>query len=371
VVIKKLITTTTADDIQREVDTHQTILGFQSDHIIKAFASYCIRDEQYIMMPFAEHGNLWEFMTGWQPFPPRDQLGYVENLLKEVHGLASALAELHGNKIRHGDLKPENILCFKSKVGGFPCGVQGDKCDDPHCRVRLVISDVGLARKHDKPTQLRESTQTMVSTKRYMAPEMALFRGASLSRKADVWSMGCLFLELAVWLMYGAEDLKNFTTGHSEFYETVKETGLMPRGKSPGDRVTARLHTVVKTKISEIEKSGLCETVQPLRFLIGLVGKEMMEPEPGVVGDEGTQSSPVSVVGITAEPVDPAHLIPIVLRRATEPRVAKSFEKYRATAEEVERKMQKICDCKPKQMPPFENRCEEAAPPTIAWQRVR
>lgn len=117
-------------------------------------------------------------------------------------GLAEALEFLHNQigdqaNFRHGDLKPGNILHFL--VGG-PYGI-------------LKIADFGISRVHDVGTLERHGipTTTRATTPSYQAPE-AIFTDRPRSRKFDIWSLGCIFLEFTMWFVRDWEAVENFSS---------------------------------------------------------------------------------------------------------------------------------------------------------------
>ena len=90
--------------------------------------------------------------------------------------LANAVAYLHSNSIRHRDIKPENILVKGSTV---------------------YLTDFGISLCWENLS--RSTTITDPSkTPRYCAPEVANNRGRNES--SDIWSLGCVFLELCTIL---------------------------------------------------------------------------------------------------------------------------------------------------------------------------
>jgi serine/threonine protein kinase len=121
---------------------------------------------------------------------------------------------LHKNNIRHGDLKPENILWFHGE------NVHVD-------RGTLQIADLGLAQFHEKDadTYLRQAkgvhSMTPSGTSRYKPPQMDVraLRDPSdpRSRQYDIWSLGCVVLELLVWLVYGHQAMLTFRQ-HTEYF---------------------------------------------------------------------------------------------------------------------------------------------------------
>ncbi|KAF2686401.1 kinase-like protein, partial [Lentithecium fluviatile CBS 122367] len=86
--------------------------------------------------------------------------------------LATALSYLHTNRIRHRDLKPPNILVHGSNV---------------------LITDFGFSRDSNDTRSTTEGPPTGTTAK-YNAPEVADHGQRSFS--ADIWSLGCIFLEM-------------------------------------------------------------------------------------------------------------------------------------------------------------------------------
>jgi serine/threonine protein kinase len=111
----------------------------------------------------------------------------------QILGIVDAIALLHKENIRHGDIKPENILCFQSTTDST---------------MNLVLADFGLGRLHNLPTQLRgQHTVTMAFTIAYRAPESDMY-GEVRSRAYDIWGLGCLFLEMAGWILGRLDELQ-------------------------------------------------------------------------------------------------------------------------------------------------------------------
>jgi serine/threonine protein kinase len=108
---------------------------------------------------------------GRDPFPKDDLY-----LLRGFFGcLCSAVLYLHNSKCRHKDLKPGNILVYISKV---------------------LITDFGTA--SDWSDQSRSTTigRSSAFTFGYAAPEVVEQEPRSSS--ADIWSLGCIYLDMAV-----------------------------------------------------------------------------------------------------------------------------------------------------------------------------
>ncbi|RSL93644.1 hypothetical protein CEP52_013132 [Fusarium oligoseptatum] len=151
---------------------------------------------------------------------------------------------------RHGDLKPENILCFSSST-------------DPevlkdHTSCIPVISDVGLSRTHDKSTQFRSKTKMVGGeTIAYAAPETELYPDRATSRRYDIWSLACLYLEFVIWLLYGIEELDRCGREiHGKFYTTMDR----PETLQVSRMQQANVNPEVERWIENIKKDPRCTT---------------------------------------------------------------------------------------------------------------
>ncbi|KXH36815.1 serine/threonine protein kinase-44 [Colletotrichum salicis] len=196
-----------ADEYERvaeaEAEVLEMIREMKHPHLIKAIAYYKRGDRYYIIFPWAEGGNLRDY---WGREPPRKLDGdFVSWALGQLCGLAGAMQKLHSaqdSACRHGDLKPENILCFEDT-----------RSSDTSSQPFLVIADVGLAKVHTLATEMRnEATRTMNGTVMYEPPEAVLLltKKQPRSRRYDVWSIGCIYFEFLIWLLYGKAELVRF-----------------------------------------------------------------------------------------------------------------------------------------------------------------
>jgi mitogen-activated protein kinase kinase kinase len=85
------------------------------------------------------------------------------------------LAYLHGQGILHRDLKADNILLDL----------------DGTCK----ISDFGISKKSDN-IYGNDAGNDMQGSVFWMAPEVIRSRGTGYSAKVDIWSLGCVVLEM-------------------------------------------------------------------------------------------------------------------------------------------------------------------------------
>jgi tetratricopeptide (TPR) repeat protein len=91
--------------------------------------------------------------------------------------LATALEYLHEQKVRHKDIKPSNILVNYGRV---------------------LFTDFGLSRDFADASGGTTTGMTNMGTARYFPPEVALH--GPRSTKADIWSLGAVFMEMLVIL---------------------------------------------------------------------------------------------------------------------------------------------------------------------------
>ncbi|KAJ3580540.1 hypothetical protein NPX13_g23 [Xylaria arbuscula] len=108
----------------------------------------------------------------------------------------------------HGDIKPANILYFKQ-----------DKDEHGSGLGLFKISDFGLTGFHSALTRTREGP-TGPHSPIYRSPEYSTWERrdtseedepkAYLSRKYDIWSLGCVLLQFLTWLINGPAGLKQF-----------------------------------------------------------------------------------------------------------------------------------------------------------------
>lgn len=204
-----------ADFFDKEASNLHKLQQYKSPHLITPIAAYQKGEDRCLIFPWANGGNLLKY---WSAFESQSSdLDSLRWILGQIKGICSALEELHEENARHGDLKPENILWFQ------------DESDHGI----FQIADLGLAAFHEKEehTKNRKGMMTFTpsGTSRYEPPEMDETREThdARSRQYDIWSMGCVLLELLVWLIYGYESVERFKGSTTHFWESHD----MPDGK--------------------------------------------------------------------------------------------------------------------------------------------
>ena len=140
-------------------------------------------------------------------------------LFEQFSGLAHGLAKVHVNKESdlspdgpatgyHHDIKPSNILLFDTfEDGNHP--FEGAEIEFG----RLQLSDFGLGKFRTKLEGT--GTQNIRGTVTYRAPECDPDHDPKKgpkkqNRKYDIWCIGCVLLELLVWIFEGPDGHKGF-----------------------------------------------------------------------------------------------------------------------------------------------------------------
>ncbi|KAH7304162.1 hypothetical protein B0I35DRAFT_445612 [Stachybotrys elegans] len=302
--------------VKAEYETLNMLRDFSTPHLIKALAFYKKGKEFYFVFPWADCGNLRAFWKDKIPQP--SEANYIKWVFRQLLGLADAIRMLHESEgknggCRHGDIKPENILCFTSKGGR------------DHTSCVLVISDVGLSRTYDKTTQQRSVTRAQGGhTVAYAAPETELHGDRPTSRRYDIWSLGCLYLEFLIWLLYGYHGLHQFEEQFEQqtdrkFYRIITDK---KRLHIHGQKNKAEVNPVVRKWIERIKEysqhagTRLRETA--VGRLITLIETRLLvvdaSPDPK---DEELSQAPSDQQSSPTSTQEAGHAIKVIVRRPT------------------------------------------------------
>jgi mitogen-activated protein kinase kinase kinase len=149
--------------LEREIELLKTI---QHENIVQYLDSYADATHLNIFLEYVPGGSVAALLRNYGAF----EEPLVRNFVKQIlHGLSF----LHSQDIVHRDIKGANILV-----------------DNKSC---IKISDFGISKKTESGlyVQHRPSLQGSVF---WMAPEVV--KQTSYTRKADIWSLGCLVVEM-------------------------------------------------------------------------------------------------------------------------------------------------------------------------------
>ncbi|MCJ1444689.1 MAG: hypothetical protein MMC23_005191 [Stictis urceolatum] len=134
-------------------------------HIVHLVLGYLKGDTLTILMEPAADANLQQYMQSRSASQPPQESNW-----KWFGCLISGLVYMHDMGLRHRDIKPSNILLKSGEI---------------------LYADFGLS----NDTKIDSSEDSLIGnfTRQYAAPEFAQgYRG----KASDVWSLGCVFLEL-------------------------------------------------------------------------------------------------------------------------------------------------------------------------------
>lgn len=151
--------------LDQEIDTMQYL-----DHVNIVQYLGCERKETSIsiFLEYISGGSIGSCLRKHGKF----EEAVVSSLTRQT---LSGLAYLHREGILHRDLKADNILLDV----------------DGTCK----ISDFGISKKTDD-IYGNDKTNSMQGSVFWMAPEVIRSRGEGYSAKVDIWSLGCVVLEM-------------------------------------------------------------------------------------------------------------------------------------------------------------------------------
>jgi serine/threonine protein kinase len=189
--------------------------------------------------------------------------------------IAQAVQYCHVNSICHRDLKPENILIQFDEIGG--------KCVD------LKLCDFGMA--------VRSPAQDLLcdfcGSPGFFAPEM-LLNANYQGMKADIWSMGCIFLELLIgnelfwghWMVsYDVEVLQDKNRFRNEIVASTEE---LPEILQFSTALNSLLVTILQVDPS---KRPTAEDIFAMEWFRDTIGEalpvELLTPTVSFGGEEG------------------------------------------------------------------------------------
>ena len=174
----------------KQVDIHTRISGQDKDRMKEMVAAL---DQEIDTMQHLEHPNIVQYLgcergeasiSIYLEYISGGSIGsclrkhgeFEESVVKSLtRQTLSGLAYLHDQGILHRDMKADNILLDL----------------DGTCK----ISDFGISKKSDN-IYSNDSSNSMQGSVFWMAPEVIQSQGQGYSAKVDIWSLGCMVLEM-------------------------------------------------------------------------------------------------------------------------------------------------------------------------------
>jgi serine/threonine protein kinase len=219
-------------------------------HLIRHRVTCEFDDAYYAVFPLADGGDLLQYWKLSKRTLSTPELALW--MLRQMLGLIDALAALHDRKLRHSNLNPANILVFNSAT-------------DPI----LVIGDVGGYLQDSSQISLQNSFRATMPS--YEAPEAYVNSQSSLSRKVDLWSLGCIFLEFTIWCLWdydavtAVRDRRVAPDMHSYFFsndrvnvhpEAISSMSSLLRDSRVGpDTALSRLVVLIQDDLLQVDEN--------------------------------------------------------------------------------------------------------------------
>ncbi|EFQ86098.1 hypothetical protein PTT_18737 [Pyrenophora teres f. teres 0-1] len=168
-------------------------------HIVRVIGTYTVSKELSILMyPVADH-NLDDFLL--QLFEEQQQYlrpFMLKSTLKFFGCLISAIHAIHMRLIKHMDIKPQNILVRRQDDYSISSHVGNST-------YHIYITDFGISRSYKRLEDANTDGPTSF-TRKYAAPEVV--EGNTRGFPADIFSLGCVFLEMAACIYDCIPDLE-------------------------------------------------------------------------------------------------------------------------------------------------------------------
>ncbi|KAF4634376.1 hypothetical protein G7Y89_g3741 [Cudoniella acicularis] len=200
------------ESFQNEVNQLRRFNGFANPHLVTLLATFTRSGRYNFIFPYA-NSNLEYYWEKIKPNPKMD-IDMVRWVSRQCLGIMGAIDVIHNPKHlrnlteerygRHGDVKPDNILWFQSSDNE---------------RGILVVSDMGLSAFHRENSKSGISRYKIPKVPGYSPPECDV-KGGKISRAYDIWTLGCLFLELLTWLLGGWKLVGEFQEARRSVYIT-------------------------------------------------------------------------------------------------------------------------------------------------------
>ena len=238
------------DYYQNEVSgfLNENVRGGSNTNIIGFHKSFIWHGTYNVLLEYADRGTLEQYYNIVDPPTSRED---IVKFYRELFKILPALAAIHGVRVQpshsgsasrfqgypstcilygncayisrwHQDVKPSNIL-VKSKKGGSPYDCE------------FLLADLGLSHfKKEVPSHGEATDRDTYGTRAYgrlhcnRSPAIPVTNSSSgapecyradvgierirlpVTQKVDIWSLGCVFSETAVWLVLGAKGLKEY-----------------------------------------------------------------------------------------------------------------------------------------------------------------
>lgn len=213
----------TSDDAEQKVLSKLNCL--KHGNIVELLGSYRLPGKLTLLFPLASASLSSCFKSG----EPLVGFADASSAILALPGLASALQTLHRYRTEdmaligcHHDIKPDNILVMDGK---------------------FVLSDFGLSTFKD-PAQ-GSNTYFRIGQGFYFSPESEDydddFAKGRIGRSSDIWSLGCVILELITFMSSGVTGVAQFEKERKVIFGGYYTTSTFHYGKEENPGVVAQI----------------------------------------------------------------------------------------------------------------------------------
>ena len=148
------------------------------------------KEYSFVVVDFADGGSLANEIRMRSDTEAALCFGEALDLVTQIcHGVGV----LHRHNVVHRDLKPGNILLRKSRE-------DGEGKEEAH-RLTAMVADYGLAQRMDQDMSRLPLEQGEMGTFDYMAPEQFGDFDAPIDRRADIYAIGKIWVEMLTGLV--------------------------------------------------------------------------------------------------------------------------------------------------------------------------
>jgi len=158
-------------------------------HVVRCVGTYVYGKELSILLYPATAYNLETFLDRYADLDGRIKLSIADgklvhdmrtSILKFFKCLASTIIYTHEHLVKHMDVKPRNLL-IRARPGSS------------NTYFHIYLADFGIARSYTRLSEAETDSYTSF-TRTYSAPEVV--RQDKRGLPADIFSLGCVFLEM-------------------------------------------------------------------------------------------------------------------------------------------------------------------------------
>lgn len=287
---------------------------------------FAIGKKQYFVFPWANGGNLLDLWRSRNSHHDRSLIArqHIPDIVNQLVGMTYALATLHAfshgqaGSYRHGDLKPENVLIFDTNQDDF--------------LGNWKMADLGLARYHIAATgdRIYVTSNSGAGTISYQPPESFKSGASPTSRLYDIWSMGCILLQLMTWLLYGTRKIDELTRNTKSAFAKDESSYWTACWNDKRGYHKVKVHLSVKNHIEEMKRD--VQGSQALQDLLSIIEDKLLVvqlPEKANIPKMGCRTSAAdlheSLRTIQKECGNPSYWLSnrSIVKQASHPRISR------------------------------------------------